>query len=138
MIYEVLSRNHIKGGLLLNIHLPKVGETNDHIKGVTISKGLNCCLSGSKNGKRKNIYFFFVTANKLTNVNILTCPKMSVFGLNSIVKCYWEGVPKKHLPERNVHRNGVAKCDTIISLVLSPNLGLGIFEIGSLYNLIRL
>lgn len=69
---------------------------------------------------------------------------MSVFGINSIVKCYWEGVPKKHLPERNVHpeqivhRKGVTKRDTLISLVLSPNLGLSIFEIGSLSNLIRL
>lgn len=60
---------------------------------------------------------------------------MSVFGLNSIVKCYWEGVPKKHIPERIVHRKGVTKRDTLISLVLSPNLGLSIFEIGSLLTL---
>lgn len=55
---------------------------------------------------------------------------MSVFGLNSIVKCYWDGVPKKHIPEQNVHRKGVTKRDTLINLVLSPNLGLSIFEIG--------
>lgn len=49
---------------------------------------------------------------------------MSVFGLNSIVKCYWDGVPKKHIPERNVHHKGVAKRDTLISLVLRDNLPL--------------
>ena len=39
-------------------------------------------------------------------------------------------MPKKHIPEQNVHRKGVTKRDTLISLVLSPNLGLSIFEIG--------
>ena len=63
---------------------------------------------------------------------------MSVFGLNSIVKCYREGVPKKHIPERIVHRKGVTKRDTLISLVPGDILTLSIFEIGSLSNLIRL
>jgi len=69
---------------------------------------------------------------------------MSVFGINSIVKCYWDGVPKKHLTERNVHperivhRKGVTKRDTLISLVPGDILTLSIFEIGSLSNLIRL